>query len=93
MHMYCKATCKLSNSELEHNMCTITGHNVTIAVIGSNSDANLIVVNAGYHTQQDMRFRVPKNKNSACSTMLYIYEMVCISFITYNIIMFMIALL
>jgi hypothetical protein len=83
--------CRLGTSELESNMCIVTDHNVTITVIDSSSDAHLISINAGYISRQEKRVLIPKN--SASSTVIYIYEMICISFITYNIATFLITLL
>lgn len=85
--------CKLDINEQGNNICIVAEHNVTITVLDSNSDSHLISVNAGYFAIQDINFRMQKNNNSASSTAMYIYEMICISFITYNIVTFLIAFL
>lgn len=68
--------------------CNIEPYNVSIIATETGIYERVVSIKAGYFDRQNVKYV----KNSASNTMLYLYEVLCISFITYNTIMFLTAL-
>jgi hypothetical protein len=66
-------------------------YNITITFVGSDNGTHLIEIQSGFSNLSKIACNVERAKNSASSIVLYLYEVVCITFVTYNIIMFLVA--
>jgi hypothetical protein len=92
--------CQLNNNFLnctvenyEFSNCTGNNYNITVMLVGSESGSYLIEIQAGNPSLSTLNCNQGRTRNSAASTVLYIYEVVCVTFVTYNIILFLVAIL
>lgn len=89
------STSRLCQINEVERFCNINIYNLSMALNGNDNEAYYIAIHTGYdvnyNNTQILRKRT--NTSSAASTLLQIYECVCMSFVAYNIIMFIVAIL
>ncbi len=85
------STAHVCQIDTEVRSCNVDDYGISITFLDTNDDSNIIHIEPGFNSSLVSKQTVPALKNSASSKMLHIYDTVCTAFITYNIIVFLIA--
>lgn len=88
-NMSTSTECELSEGT---PFCAMVKYNISMTLLRSNENTHVFDIQTGIASQNNSTMNIHKKKSSASNTVIYIYELLCLTFITYNILMFIIAI-